>query len=160
MRCPVCEHEIDIKEGKPHSLPQHRRFFGVIRALAKRYWPDTHPYQFFGDEIGLRKYLTIRAGPRFREVRGHVALADLHCPPELATLIAQETLKAAEAYSVPWVHNGELVILVAKSIKIHGRDAMPHNDFNALSQAVDEVIRAETGLDPDVILADFKKPEV
>lgn len=157
MRCPVCEHEIDLKAGKPHSLPQHRRFFGIIRALALRYWPEWHPRQFDGDEVALRKYLIIKAGPRWREVRAHVPLADLHCERESAMLIAEAAIKAGGAYCIPTVYQGELVVLVAKSVRIHGTGAMPHSEFNALSQAVDEVIVADTGLNPDVILKEFKR---
>lgn len=157
MRCPVCEHEFDLKAMKPHSLPQHRRLFGIIRAFAKRYWPESHPRQFHGDEIALRKYLTIRAGAQWREVRGHVSLADLYCPPEIAKLVAEETVKASEAYSIPAIHQGELLILVAKSWKVTGKDAMPHSEFNALSQAIEDVLRHETGIEPETALMEFKR---
>jgi hypothetical protein len=157
LRCPVCDHEINLKAGKPHSLPQHRRFFGIIRALALRFWPETHPRQFDGDEVALRKYLIIRAGSRWREVKARVSLGDLHCDREVAMLIAEATIRAGGSYCIPVVHNNELVVLKAKSVKIHGEDRMPHSEFNALSQAVEEVIRAETGLDPDVVLAEFRR---
>lgn len=157
MRCPVCEHEINMKAGKPHSLPQHRRFFGIIRALALRFWPETHPRQFDGDEVALRKYLIIRAGPRFRTVGARVGLEDLHCEREAAMAIAEAAIRAGGDYSIPIVHNGELVVLKAKSVKMTGEDRMMHSEFNALSQAVEEVIKAETGLDPDTILAEFKR---
>lgn len=157
MKCPVCDHEINLKAGKPHSLPQHRRFFGVIRALALRFWPEWHERQFDGDEVALRKYLTIRTGPRFRTVGARVNLADLHCEREVAMLIAEAVIRAGGDYSIPLVHNGELITLKAKSVKIHGEDRMPHSEFNALSQAVDEVIRGEVNLEPDVILKAFKQ---
>jgi hypothetical protein len=148
VRCPCCDYDLGSKT-KPRSIPQLRRFFGLIRALAKRYWPEDHPRQFDGDEIALRKYLQLRAGPEWREVGSSVNLVDLNCPNEIAVTIARAAIEAGGTYCEPVVHNGSLVTLRAKSISI---PKMDHDPFTRLANAVDEVIEAETGLKPEAVL--------
>jgi len=47
-------------KGRARSTPQHRRYFGMIRA-AHRHWPESHPVQPLTEE-GLREYLQVRVG--------------------------------------------------------------------------------------------------
>jgi hypothetical protein len=152
LRCPCCDYDLGRKT-QPRSIPQLRRYFGVIRALAKRYWPEWHPRQFDGDEVALRKYLQLRAGPEWREVGSRLGLTDLNCPREIAVVIARAVIEAGGTYCEPVVHDGELVTLRAKSISIPMMDHVP---FTRLSTAVDDVIRAETGLDPEAVLKAWK----
>jgi hypothetical protein len=141
--CPVCGYVPAKVGGKPRSIDQHRRFFGLMRALL-HHWPETHPRQF-ADEHELRTWLTMKAG--HREVAAHIPLTGV--PREKVAVIVEAALRAAGTYALPILHGDALVIFKPKSIKF---SKLSHLDFCGLSDAVDVVIRQETGLEPDVVL--------
>ena len=64
-------------------------------------------------------------------------------------LIVEASIRAAGSYAEPVLHKDTLVIFRPKSIAF---DKMRHLDFCALSDAVEDVIRVETGLDPEQVL--------
>ncbi len=150
MTCPVCGyHEHDKR--KPRSIDQHRRFYGLVRK-AFHHWPENHDFQPH-DKTHLRKYLVCRAGPQWRTVT-EIPVPFAEDQPALTRLAAHMMQQAAEAaggYVFPRVdmNGGRVALYAAKSIKF---SEMPHLEFCALSEAVDEVIKAEMGVDPETLL--------
>lgn len=140
--CPECGCVLGAG-GKPRSLEQHRRFFGLIRAVF-HHWPETHETQF-GDETECRKWLTMKAG--HREIGAQIPLVGIN--RERAMLLAEAAIRAAGSYAVPVLHGDTLVVFKPKSIAF---GKLSHAAFCALNNAVDEVIRAQTGLDPEQLL--------
>lgn len=148
MTCHVCGYTEHKPGGKPRSIDQHRRFFGLMRALM-HHWPETHPRQF-ADEHELRTWLTMKAG--HREVVAQIPLAGV--PREKVAMIVEAALRSAGSYALPILHGDALVIFRPKSIKFA---KLSHLDFCALSDAVDVVIRQETGLEPDEVLRETER---
>ena len=151
MTCPVCGYQ-DKGKGKPRSLDQHRRFYGLVQKAFEQ-WPET--FEDFQPESPehLRKYLICAAGPQWRKVTEiPVPFAeDLPGLTRLAALMMQQAAEAAGGYAFPRVdaNGGRVALYTAKSIKF---SEMPHLEFCALSQAVDEVIKAVIGVDPEQLL--------
>lgn len=150
MTCPVCGYA-DSKKGKPRSIDQHRRFYGLVNKAFEQ-WPEHAEFQPESAEH-LRKYLICRAGPQWRNVT-EIPVPFAEDQPGLTRLAAHMMQQAAEAaggYAFPRVdmNGGRVALYTAKSIKF---SEMSHLEFNALSEAVDEVIRAEIGVEPDALL--------
>jgi hypothetical protein len=72
---------------------------------------------------------------------------------ERALFIAEAAIRAAGSYAMPHMHGATLVVFVPKSIAFH---KLAHKDFCKLNNEIDEIIRAETGLDPEQCLAEYK----
>jgi len=144
IHCPQCGCQFDEEfKGKPRSIDQHRRFFALCRAVYA-HWPETHERQF-GDAEECRKFLQMKAG--YREIAAQIPLVGL--PREKALVLVEASIRGAGSYAVPVLHGDTMVIFKPKSIAF---SKLPHIAFCALNNAVDEVIRAETGLDPDQLL--------
>lgn len=147
MTCPVCGFA-EKKGGKPRSLDQHRRFFGLCRATFA-HWPEAHERQF-ADEHELRAWLTMKAG--WRDVAAQIPLAGL--ARDKALVLVEASIRAAGSFAMPVLHKGTLVIWKPRSIKFA---TMAHIEFCSLSNAVDDVIRAETGIDPEQLLKEHER---
>lgn len=147
MKCPVCGHDSGSK-GSSRSVEQLRRYFAVMRAI-HFFWPETHPEQFDSHD-DLRKYLQMRAG--HREIGASIDLNGLS--KEQAMLLAEAAIRGTGAYAVPRIHNNTLVVFRPKSIAFH---KLSHSAFCALSNGVMEVIKAETGIDPDEALKEYER---
>lgn len=150
MKCPVCGHT-DRGKGKPRSIDQHRRFYGLVKA-AFDHWPEHAEFRPESAEH-LRKYLICRAGPQWRNVT-EIPVPFAEDQPGLTRLAAHMMQQAAEAaggYAFPRVdmNGGRVALYTAKSIRF---GEMSHLDFCALSDAVDEVLRAEIGVSADELL--------
>ncbi len=141
--CPACG--FLLKE--PRSLAQHRRFFGLIKALFM-HWPETHERQFSSEEE-LRKWLIMAAG--WKEVGASIPLTGMN--KERAMLLAEAAIRAVGSYAMPVINGDVLVIFRPKSIAF---DKMGHKEFCLLNEAVDEIIKAETGFDPDILLKEHE----
>lgn len=141
--CPHCG--ADLHDGhKPRSLEQHRRFFKLC-SVAYSHWPESHEQQFDSAEHA-RKWLQMKAG--WREVGAHVYLGP-GIESESAKLLARAAISAAEGYAHPVVKGHDLYIWRPKSIAF---GKMPHEEFCALNNAVDEVIFEVFGLSGDELL--------
>ncbi len=148
-RCPHCLIDLSPEKGKPRSLDQLRRFFGVLRAM-KMHWPETAEFQP-EDEEHLRKWALIKAGHR-KTTDIPVAWAeDQPSLTKLAAIAIEGAIKAAGAYAFirPHPDGGMVRVFSAKSIAF---GALGQADFNRLNDDVEEVYRAETGLDPEEVL--------
>lgn len=149
MRCEVCGHEPSAtKGGKPRSVEQIRRYFKLIRQ-AYVHWPEGHPRQFASEEE-CRKWLQMKAGAR--EVGAELPLTGLQ--KDRALLLAEMAIRAAGAFAHPVLHGDRLVVWVPKSIKF---SSMPHLEFCALAQSVEEVIAAEAGISAYDLLRNAKE---
>ncbi len=148
-KCPHCGCDVDPVKGKPRSLEQLRRFFGVLRAM-KLHWPEKAEFQPENEEH-LRKWALIKAGHR-ESTDVPVAWAeDQPALTKLASLSIEGAVKAAGAYAFVRAHpSGGLVrVFRAKSIAF---DKLGQAEFNRLNDEVEAVYAAETGLNPDEVL--------
>jgi hypothetical protein len=138
--CPSCGCDIETR-GKPRSVDQHRRFFKIIRHAFEQ-WPEAHEFQP-EDATHLRKWLTCKAGPSYREA--HMIDIKRVDPRSLAMATAAVAAAMRALGQRCWVvpHDGALAVVAAKSIRF---DKLPHLAFCALNDAVSEVIEAETGI--------------
>lgn len=145
-RCPACDYEWH-DNGKPRSLEQHRRFFGIVRA-AFQHWPDQHE-QTFSTEDECRAWLIMKAG--WRETVLRMPMQGVK--PDLAALIATTALRSAGSNAVAVAHKGQLCVLKPKSVKW---SSMKHMEFVALNQAVEDVIKDVFGITGDELLEQSK----
>jgi hypothetical protein len=148
--CPVCGYH-DRGKGKPRSIDQHRRFYGLVRK-AFHAWPEKSEFQPESEDH-LRQWLICAAGPQWRES------ATQEVPPQLrnealapfvdrfAVGIAKRTGKYPFPRLNTWTW--KCTVYTARSIKF---SEMPHLEFSALSNSVDEVIGAELGVEADALL--------
>lgn len=141
VHCPHCGVEI-VKGGAVRSLPQHRRYFGLIKAIYDN-WPEGHAEQFSSPE-DCRKWLQMKAG--YREVGATIPLTGMR--PDRAVMLAEAAIRAAGSYARPVIHGDNLVVWRPKSIAF---DRLGHIAFCSLQKEVEDVIKAETGIDPDKV---------
>ena len=141
--CPNCKQQIRA----PRSLPDHKRFFGVIRA-AYHHWPESHEFQPDNDEH-LRKGLLCKAGYRDVTTIPIEFADDQPGLVRLITIAAEAAVKAAGGYAFMRPHGEGIAVFSAKSIKW---DCLDQKAFHAIRDAVETVIETETGLKPDEIL--------
>jgi len=143
--CPHCGCDIADPKGKPRSVEQHRRFFGLI-AAAFHHWPDGHEFQPSSSEH-LRAWLLCKAG--YRDVVTVPVESDHPAIIKLALLAVEGALRAARAHAFVRPHGSGLAVFTAKSISFH---ALPHGEFQSVNDAVQEIIEGETGMRVDDLL--------
>ena len=64
-------------------------------------------------------------------------------------LLAEAAIRGAGSWAMPIIHGDTLVIFKPKSVSFA---KMPHADFCKLSDAVQDVIKAEAGIDIETAL--------
>lgn len=141
-----CEHCGSVR-GKPRSLPQHRRFFSLIRA-AYAQWPEHHDFLPDSEEH-LRKWLLVKAD--YREV-STFQLPETDDPILTAKFMdfAEQLLdKFGEKAKFGRWRGDTLAIFTAKSIAF---DKIPQRDFAKLADAVQQIIEQEIGVSADDLL--------
>lgn len=148
MHCPACGFVLDDAKGLPRSVPQLRRYFAMIRA-AYHHWPERHERQF-ASEDECRKWLQMKAG--HREIGATIPLTGMS--KERAMLLAEAAIRAAGSYAVPVIHGDTLAIWRPKSIAF---SKLGHKAACRLFDDVADVIRAETGIDPDELLREHER---
>lgn len=128
--------------SKPRSVDQNRRFFAVMKAVYDQ-WPESHRFQPDNSEH-LRAWLLVRAG--HHTVKTFYLDGDTdQFAQVLPVIMASMTGKHAWCRS----RGNELHVCVPQSIAF---DKLEHSAFCKLNDDVDEVIRIETGLDPEALL--------
>jgi len=127
---------------KPRSLDQHKRFFAVIAATF-HHWPHSHSFKP-KDSEHLRAWLLVRAGHCFIHEFEVGDKAD-----EFAKLIPIIGFMMFRCHSWTKVIGYNVAVCVPRSIAF---ERLGHNAFCALNDDVDQIIRAETGLEPDQLL--------
>ena len=147
--CPHCGSEIE--GGKPRSIDQLRRFFGMVRAMFA-HWPDSAEFQPDTPEH-LRKWALIKAGHREAT---DIDIAASASQTKILAAAIEGALKAAGAHAFvrPDPHGGRVRIFRAKSIAFAH---LGQAEFNRLNDEVENVYRAETGLDPDEVLKEQER---
>lgn len=138
--CPQCGCEIEQKaKSKARSVPQHRRYFALVRA-AWMHWPEGHHFCPQSEEH-LRRWLQAKAGHRdvITIDAGFMSAAQ-------AVAAVAGAMRQAGPYA--FISNSEtkLYVVTSKSISF---DALPHLAACALFDAVAEVIESETGIKAD-----------
>lgn len=142
--CPHCGCELAMPAGgSPRSTVQLRRYFAMIRA-AFHHWPEGHERQFSCSEE-LRAWLQMKAGAR--EIGAQIPLSGLS--KERAILLAEAAIRGGGSWAMPVIHGDTLVVFRPKSVSFA---KMAHRDFCDLSDAVEAVIRAETGIEAGDLL--------
>lgn len=139
--CEFCGHEQGA--NKARSNPQLRRYHALIRQTFM-HWPETHERQFANSEE-LRAYLQMKAGAR--EIGAQIPLVGMS--KERAMLLAEAAIRGAKSYAMPVMHGDVLIIFRPTSISFA---KMLHTDFCRLSNAVSDVIEAETGIKVEALL--------
>lgn len=145
--CPHC----GVVLTKHRSSPDHRRFFAVISAAFEN-WPETHDYQPESREH-LRAWLTCKAG--YREATP-VMLPDdaTETMRVLFRLSIEAAINAAGGVAFVVPYRDSVAVIRPKSI---AWDKVAQKEFNAIRDAVEDVIRSETGLDPEILLREKEK---
>lgn len=141
--CPHCKQPMKAVR----SPADHRRFFGLIRATF-HHWPEFHDFAPDNEEH-LRKWLLCKAGYRDVTMIPVEFADDQPGLMRLITIAAESAVKAAGGYAFMRPHGDGIAVFAAKSIKW---DTLDQKQFNAIRDAVESVIEAETGLKPDEIL--------
>lgn len=135
--CPSCGLDLSRqKRGKPRSVPQHKRFFAMIRA-AYSHWPEGHRFTPMSDDH-LRKWLQAKAGHHI------VTTIDTNGMEKNDAIVAIAAgLVAAKDHTFPFTADGKFYIFQSESIDFN---TLPHLAACALFDAVADTIEAETGL--------------
>ena len=146
-RVKLCDH-CPARQGR--SLPQHRRYFSLIRA-AHMHWPEAHEFQP-DNEDHLRKWLQCKAG-HYSTTRIEVPSAD-PAIMTLARLAAESAVKAAGGTA--WIKCVEDTLIVFTPLSI-AFDKLGHNSACALFDDVAQVIAAEMGIKADDLLRETEQ---
>ena len=135
--CPNCGLDLSQpKRGKPRSVPQHKRFFAMIRA-AYAHWPESHRFQPMSEDH-LRKWLQAKAGHHVVTTIDVVGIET-----NAAILLIAAGLSAAKDHTFTFAADGKFYIFQSKTIAF---DTLPHLSACALFDAVADTIESETGL--------------
>jgi len=134
----------DMRDRRPalRSLAQHKRFFSVI-AAAFNHWPESHNFQPDSSEH-LRAWILCRAG--------HRTVTTFHLEDDAQTfakVVPMIIATVLHKHAWCWSKGSDLFVCVPQSIAF---DKMDHKAFCKVCDDVDEVIRVETGLDPEKLL--------
>ncbi len=133
---------------KGRSLPDHRRFFALIKAAFEQ-WPDGHDFTPESSEH-LRAWLTCKAG--YRES------TPIHMPDmatdrmrDLFRLSIEAAITAAGSVAFVVPYRDVVAVVRPKSI---AWDKIDQREFSQLRDAVSDVIEAEIGVSVDKLLAE------
>ena len=144
MHCPDCG--CVIKEHKPRSNPQHRRFFGMI-AAAYHQWPEQ--FQEFQplDVEHLRAWLLVKAGHRHVE---HVGVNVQKLSTREIALMKRafespvRVKRAKKVYRFWRIYRGIAVVLEPLSVSF---DEMPHQKACEIMHEVEELVCNVLGIE-------------
>lgn len=151
MKCPHCHSDLDPVKGKPRSLEQLRRFFGVLRAMY-HHWPEkVEEFQPHSEEH-LRKWILCKAG--HGTVVQTLTMPRTSNPSLMAALMsfAEQLLEIDNRFG-RW-KGSTLAIYEAKSIAFH---KLGQAEFNKLNDEVEAAYKEVTGLDADEVLKQHER---
>jgi hypothetical protein len=147
MTCPVCGYH-EPKNGKPRSIDQLRRYHSLIRA-AYEHLPESFDQQF-SSLTEFRKWCEMKVG--WREIGAKIELRRIS--KEQAMMLAEVAIRGTGSFAWPVIHGDTLVIFRPKSVAF---TAMPHLEFTALSNAIDDLIREIIGVEPEQLLKERER---
>ena len=145
--CPACGYVPEKRKGKPRSVPQHKRYFALIRA-AFSHWPEAHRFKPLTEER-LRKWLQAKAG---HAVVNTIDTEGMTGEQIVAALAA--AIMVADPIHFVSATGKRLHIIQSMSINF---DSLPHLAACALFDDVAQVIEAETGLKVDDIMPPIRE---
>ena len=153
-KCPHCLCDLDPAKGAPRSLPQMRRFFGVLRAM-RSHWPESAEFQPETEEH-LRTWVLVKAGHRDATDIPVPYAEDQPSVTKLVAISVDGAVRAAGAFAFirPHPRGGMVRVFRAKSIAF---DKLEQSDFNKLNDQVEAIYKAETGLDADELLKESER---
>ena len=131
---------------KPRSIDQHRRFFGLVRALFL-HWPEAMEFQP-DNEDHLRAYLLVKAG--YRSIREFSVEGDA---TEFARLVPVVSALMLHKYCWAWADGNSIKVCAPESTRF---DKLSHKDACKVYDKVDEFVRT-LGIDPDQILKEHER---
>lgn len=142
-RCPRC----GAQESR--STPQLRRFFAVVKA-AFHQWPESHRFRPH-DSHHLRKWLQCAAG--------HMTIHHVEIPEGASAAVVagacRSVMEIAGGYAFVQVDGDRaLNVVIPKSIDYR---RLSHRDACRLFQEVEDVIKAEIGIDPEALLKEHER---
>lgn len=140
--CPTCGEDVYHPEQK-RSLPHLRRYMKLIRETFK-HWPEKHVRQFTNVKE-LRAWLQMKAG--HRELVADLPIVGLN--KERATILVEAAIRASGSYALPIAHGDSIAIFRPKSVAF---DKLGHMEAVGVFNAVEDVIRNETGIEPEQIM--------
>lgn len=142
MKCPTCQ----AMDTSARSIPQHKRFFGVLRA-AYFHWPENASFQPESEDH-LRAFLLVKTGHHTVHTVDALTSAVDH-----VVVTVRAALRAAGSYAFCETDGTHIKIFKPKSIAFH---KLSSRAFTELIQKVEEVYR-EYGLDPDAVLRETER---
>lgn len=146
--CPHCGVEIEAKpKGKPRSVPQHRRYFAMLKA-AFSHWPEDHRFQPATEEH-LRKWLQAKAG--YAVIK---SVETEHMTTQQAIAAISAELAMADPIHFTSAADTLFYVIQSKSIDF---DTLPHLAACALFDDVADLIEAETGLKVSQIMPPIRE---
>ena len=141
--CPHCGCDLDApKKGKPRSVPQHKRYFALIRA-AFYHWPDGHEFRPQSEEH-LRKWLQCKAG--YHKVD---SIDTAGMKPEHAVAVISSRCAQAGPHAFFKSAGSRFYIFRSNSVDF---DTLPHLQACAVFDDIAEIIEAETGVKCDEMI--------
>ena len=140
--CPACGEDVANPDQR-RSVPHLRRYMKLIRETFK-HWPEKHDRQFTNVKE-LRAFLQMKAG--HRELVADLPIVGLN--KERAVILVEAAIRASGSYALPVLHGDSMAIFRPKSIAFA---KLGHMEAVGIFSEVEDVIRRETGLDPDQIM--------
>jgi len=111
--------------------------------------PEDYEHQF-STVTEWRKFLEMKAG--WREIGAQIELRRVS--KEQAMMLAEVAIRGTGSMAFPVIHKDTLVIFRPKSISFA---SMPHLEFCALNDAVENVIRDIIGVEPEQLLKERER---
>jgi hypothetical protein len=145
-KCHICGCSQELPDER-RSVPHLKRYFAMTRVLYS-HWPINNDRQFSSSEE-LRKFLQMKAG--HREIAASIPLSGIR--KEQAEFLVTVAVRAVGSYAFPTFHKDQIIIWKPKSIAF---DKMSHMEAIGLFAEVEDVIRAETGLDPAQLMQEHE----
>lgn len=138
MHCPTC----GASKRASRSLPQHRRFFAMVR-LALESWPEEHDFQPKSEDQ-LRRWLACKAG--WYDATTIEVADDIAGAPQAVAEVARTAIRASGGIAFVRVLGSGMTIFTPRSIAFA---KMTAQEFGQLCDAVAAVIVRETGASLD-----------
>jgi hypothetical protein len=145
--CPECG---AVQETKNRSLPDHRRFFGLLRACFMN-WQESHPFQPANDEH-LRAWALVEAGYCDVEFIPYPEACNEPAVKALFRLAIEATHAAhsrARAYTFLRVSAGGVEVRWPRSISFK---TISQREFSPIREAVEDILSAALGVPADQLL--------
>lgn len=130
---------------KPRSTPQHRRFFGLMKALY-HHWPENQQFQPDSEEH-LRAFLLVKSGHR------KIMSFEIDKAEEAARLIPIIAAAMLHRYCWAWAVENGIKVCAPESIAY---EKLPHKDACKVFDDVEGYVRT-LGMDPDQLLEETEQ---